>query len=299
MCIHMHAYYIVYNICCIISYVSARAWCVRVYPHTCTRLCARTDRDPCLPCYTQQNTHTHTAPQTAQTGHGHGQNSHWHAPDPTYRTLFPPTDIFCTPVCVPLQRRDGGDGAGRSVPPAVQTQAAREAAIAEIQAQIYAIDRRLDGPMSVRMSVDIRAALKAERDALFAQMDRILDAPTVRIPARCRPGCACSVWPCWLAPCVCMYVSHCMYPLYKCVPYASMYVCTLRMFIHMLAQTDKRTYIRTRARTRAQVPSLGPLTAQPACGGRSRRTAMMPTATPATTATAPPRATCPSPKQPR
>jgi hypothetical protein len=243
-------YYIICECACV-----GRA-CVPAHMHTLMR--ARTDRDPCLPCYTQQNTHTHTAPQTAQTrqGHGHGQNSHWHAPDPTYRTLFPPTDIFCTPVCVPLQRRDGGDGAGRSVPPAVQTQAAREAAIAEIQAQIYAIDRRLDGPMSVRMSVDIRAALKAERDALFAQMDRILDAPTVRIPARCRPGCACSVWPCWLAPCVCMYVYHCMYPcidasrMHPCiyVHYGYTYICSHR-------QTSARTYAHAHAPVLKHPPS--------------------------------------------
>ena len=88
-------YYIICECACV-----GRA-CVPAHMHTLMR--ARTDRDPCLPCYTQleQNTHTHTAPQTAQTrqGHGHGQNSHWHAPDPTYRTLFPPTDVG-TPVCV-------------------------------------------------------------------------------------------------------------------------------------------------------------------------------------------------------
>jgi hypothetical protein len=264
--------------------------------HTFMR--ARTNRDTYLPYCTQQNTHTHT--HTAPHAHRPGRDTDTDRPRtrPCARTLFPPTDVR-TPVCVPLQRRGGADGVGRSRPPAVQTAAAREAAIAEIQDQIDDIDRRLDGPMSVRMSVDIRAALKADRDALFAQMRRILYAPTVRTPARCRPGCARSVWPCLLAPCVCMYVSHCMYPLYRCVPYASMYVCTLRIYIHMLAQTDKRTYICTRARTRAQAPSFRPPTAQPACGGRSRRTVMMPTATPATTATAPPRATCPSTEQPR
>ena len=42
------------------------------------------------------------------------------------------------------------------------------------------------------------------------------------------------------------------------------HVCTLWIYIHILTQTDKRTYIRTRARTRAQAPSFRPLTAQPA-----------------------------------
>ena len=94
---------------------------------------------------------------------------------------FPPTDVP-TPVCVPLQRRGGADGVGRSAPPAVQTEADREAATAEIQEQIEAIDRRLDGPMSA----DQGAAARAKRAALCAQLQRILDAPTVRIPARCR-----------------------------------------------------------------------------------------------------------------
>ncbi len=202
-------------------------------------------------------------------------------------------------VCVPLQRRGGAggnDGAGRSVPPAVQTEAARKAAIAEIQARLAAIARSRAGPMSHATG----AALNAEAEALRAKLQRIRLAPKVRMPARCRSGWALSVWPFLLAPCVRVHVCISLYvSMYRCVPYASMYVCTLWMFIHMLAQTDKRTYIRTRPRTRAQAPSFRPLTAQPACGGRSRRTAMIPTATRATTATAPPRATCPSSKLPR
>ena len=161
---------------------------------------------------------------------------------------FPPTDVP-TPVCVPLQRRGGADGVGRSAPPAVQTEADREAATAEIQEQIEAIDRRLDGPMSA----DQGAAARAKRAALCAQLQRILDAPTVRIPARCRSGRARSH-----RACACMYDT-----MYRCVLVCTR-VCTLWIYMHILAQTDTRTYIRTRARTRAQAPSFRPLTAQPA-----------------------------------
>ena len=67
----MHAYYIVYNICCIILYVSARAWGVRVYPHTCTRLCAHAQTETRAYLVTHNKTHTHThrtTDRTDQTG---------------------------------------------------------------------------------------------------------------------------------------------------------------------------------------------------------------------------------------
>jgi hypothetical protein len=65
MCIHMHAYYIVYYICvrvCVHAHVYART--AHAHEETRTYLIAH------------NKTHTHTAPQTAQTGQGHGQSSH-------------------------------------------------------------------------------------------------------------------------------------------------------------------------------------------------------------------------------
>jgi hypothetical protein len=184
--------------------------------------------------------HTPHHPRTDQPEQGHGQNSH--APEPTYRTLFPPTDVG-TPVCVPLQRRGGAggnDGAGRSVPPAVQTEAAREAAIAEIHARLDAIARSRAGPMS--------HALDAEAEALRAKLRRTRHAPTVRMPARCRFGWALLVWPCLLAPCVRVQVciSLCV-SMYRCAPYASMSVHYGCSYICSHRQTSARTYAHAHA----------------------------------------------------
>ena len=150
-------------------------------------------------------------------------------------------------VCVPLQRRGGAggnDGAGRSVPPAVQTEAARKAAIAEIQARLAAIARSRAGPMSHATG----AALNAEAEALRAKLQRIRLAPTVRMPARCRFGWALPVWPCLLVPCVRVQVciSLCV-SMYRCAPYASMSVHYGCSYICSRRQTSARTYAHAHA----------------------------------------------------
>ena len=85
MCVYTYAY-VLYSILYMCACVCTR-----------TRLCAHAHTETRTYLIAHNKTHTHTAPQTARTGQGHGQNSH--APDPTYRTLFPPTDVG-TPVCV-------------------------------------------------------------------------------------------------------------------------------------------------------------------------------------------------------